>query len=155
MDFKPPFQQTCKAILLQNSTHEALSSHDDDKVSLVEECELPLIDLSHLNLGHFEGDKCMNEIAQAASQWGFFQVVNHGVSQEVIKSMQNEQKRLFHKPFAEKVEKNFLNYRWGNPQATCLRQFLWSEAFHISLNEIPTMNDLHKSLKYVLLLFHL
>ncbi|KAM1804790.1 hypothetical protein ACFX12_030618 [Malus domestica] len=152
MDFKPPFQQICKAILLQNSTHEALSSHDDDKISLVEECELPLIDLSHLNLGHFEGDKCMNEIAQAASQWGFFQVVNHGVSQEIIKSMQNEQRRLFHKPFAEKVEKNFLNsssncYRWGNPQATCLRQFSWSEAFHISVTEIPTMNDHHNSLR--------
>ncbi|CAN6691269.1 unnamed protein product [Malus baccata var. baccata] len=153
MDFEPPFQQTWKAILLQNSSHEALlESHDYDKLSLAEECELPLIDLSHLNLGHLERDKCMNDIAQAANQWGFFQVVNHGVSQKVIKSMQYEQKRLFHMPFAEKVEKNFLNlssncYRWGNPQATCLRQFLWSEAFHISLNEIPTMNDLHKSLK--------
>ncbi|ONI13127.1 hypothetical protein PRUPE_4G204600 [Prunus persica] len=145
MDFEPPFQGTCKT-LLQNPTHY------HDKLSDVDECELPVIDLNNLNFGHTEREKIVSEVAQAASQWGFFQVVNHGVSQEVVNNMQYEQKRLFRQPFPKKVENNLLNlsansYRWGNPEATCLKQFSWSEAFHISTTEIPTMRTEHKSLR--------
>ncbi|PQQ16214.1 hypothetical protein Pyn_17050 [Prunus yedoensis var. nudiflora] len=145
MDFEPPFQGTCKT-LLQNATHY------HDKLSDVDECELPVIDLNNLNFGHTEREKCVSEVAQAARQWGFFQVVNHGVSQEVVNNMQYEQKRLFRQPFPKKVENNLLNlsansYRWGNPEATCLKQFSWSEAFHISTTEIPTMRTEHKSLR--------
>lgn len=150
MDFEPPFQGTCKT-LLQNPTHY------HDKLSDVDECELPVIDLNNLNFGHIEREKCVSEVAQAARQWGFFQVVNHGVSQEVVNNMQYEQKRLFRQPFPKKVENNLLNlsansYRWGNPEATCLKQFSWSEAFHISTTEIPTMRTEHKSLRYVLII---
>ncbi|BBH01925.1 gibberellin 2-oxidase 8 [Prunus dulcis] len=114
MDFEPPFQGTCKT-LLQNPTRY------HDKLSDVDQCELPVIDLNNLNFGHTEREKIVHEVAQAASQWGFFQVVNHG----------------FHRKF----------YRWGNPEATCLKQFSWSEAFHISTTEIPTMSTEHKSLR--------
>ncbi|KAM5585738.1 gibberellin 2-beta-dioxygenase 8-like [Rosa sericea] len=144
MDFEPPFQGACKS-LLQNSPII-------DKFPEVEECELPVIDLTDLDSDHRNRDKCMNEIAEAASQWGFFQVVNHGISPEVLNSIRDEQKKVFHQPFDKKIEQRFLNlspisYRWGNPKATCLRQFSWSEAIHISMADIPSMNEQHKSLR--------
>lgn len=146
MDFEPPFQGACKSFL-QNTTK--INKHPE-----VEECELPVIDLSHLNFDPMNREKCINEIAEAASQWGFFQVVNHGISQEVLNSIKDEQKKVFHQPYTKKIAQSFLNlspnsYRWGNPQATCLRQFSWSEAFHISMADIPSMNE-HKSLRYAL-----
>ncbi|KAK9938392.1 hypothetical protein M0R45_015135 [Rubus argutus] len=109
MDFEPPFQRACKSFL-QNTTK--INKHPE-----VEECELPVIDLSHLNFDPMNREKCINEIAEAASQWGFFQVVNHGISQEVLNSIKDEQKK-----------------------------FSWSEAFHISMADIPSMNE-HKSLR--------
>uniref|UniRef100_A0A251ULT8 Putative oxoglutarate/iron-dependent dioxygenase n=1 Tax=Helianthus annuus TaxID=4232 RepID=A0A251ULT8_HELAN len=109
------------------------------------EHELPLIDLSCLNQDGFRSEECKREIAEAAQQWGFFQVVNHGVSSEILENMRCEQVKAFKKPFQEKVngirEFDFLagNYRWGTPSATCLRQLAWSEAFHVPLTHISTM----------------
>jgi len=94
----------------------------------------------------------MKEIAEAASKWGFFQVVNHGISQELLKSLEFEQKKLFYQPFLNKSEKfNFSSlsaktYRWGNPYATNLRQLSWSEAFHFYASDISWM-DQHQSLR--------
>ncbi|KAG4386061.1 hypothetical protein GLYMA_12G214000v4 [Glycine max] len=114
--------------------------------------ELPLIDLGQLSLGHVEREDCMREICEAARTWGFFQVVNHGVSQELLQSLRHEQVEVFRTPFARKSRESFLNlpaarsYRWGNPSATNLRQISWSEAFHMFLPDIARM-DQHQSLR--------
>lgn len=121
--------------------------HHHKSNSAVEEFELPLINLSHLLSPHeMERDKCVTEIVCAARDWGFFQVVNHGISEEVFNNMNYEQKKVFHQPFEKKVQKNFQNlspdsYRWGNPKATCLKQLSWSEAFHISMADLSGMNE--------------
>ncbi|XP_062077801.1 gibberellin 2-beta-dioxygenase 8-like isoform X2 [Humulus lupulus] len=91
-------------------------------------------------------ESCIREIVDAASNWGFFEVVNHGIPEQVLKCMKHEQKKVFHQPFLEKSQKNVLNlspnsYRWGNPKATCLNQLSWSEAIHISLTDISKMNN--------------
>ncbi|KAF3975235.1 hypothetical protein CMV_001507 [Castanea mollissima] len=140
MDYEPPFQETYKSFL-QNSFDES----EDKNLFMVEECELPLINLSQLNLEQLGRDKCIKEIAQAARQWGFFQVVNHGVPQEILNNLQYEQKMVFHLPFEKKAEEKFLNlstnsYRWGNPEATSLKQVPWSETLHISLADISRMD---------------
>ncbi|KAL0000931.1 hypothetical protein SO802_014712 [Lithocarpus litseifolius] len=140
MDYEPPFQETYKNFL-QNSFDES----EDKNLFMVEECELPLINLSQLNLEQLERDKCIKEIAQAARQWGFFQVVNHGVPQDILNNLQYEQKMVFHLPFEKKAEEKFLNlstnsYRWGNPEATSLKQVPWSETLHISLADISRMD---------------
>ena len=147
MDYEPPFQETYKNFL-QNSFDES----EDKNLFMVEECELPLINLSQLNLEQLERDKCIKEIAQAARQWGFFQVVNHGVPQEILNNLQYEQKMVFHLSFEKKAEEKFLNlstnsYRWGNPEATSLKQVPWSETLHISLADISRM-DKRNSLRY-------
>ncbi|KAL5538963.1 hypothetical protein UlMin_045326 [Ulmus minor] len=144
MDFDPPFHETYKT-LFQNSLDLA-----DDKLSCtntVEKFELPMINLNHLNSkSQQKREKCMHEIVKAASNWGFFQVVNHGIPEEILKNISYEQKKLFHQPFKKKVENNFLNlpansYRWGNPKANSLRQLNWSEAFHLSVTDITRINE--------------
>jgi gibberellin 2-oxidase len=148
MDYEPPFLETYKT-LLQSTNFNDISNY---KSSMVEKCEIPQIDLSRLNIGHLERKECMKEITEAAKKWGFFQVVNHGVSQEVIKSMQFEQMKVFRMPFGIKSQENFLNlpsrsYRWGNPSANNPKQLMWSEALHMFLPDIAKMNQ-HKSLRY-------
>ncbi|CAK7338365.1 unnamed protein product [Dovyalis caffra] len=146
----PPFHEKYKP-LFNNCV--ILSKHKDDFLMNVdEECELPLIDLQRLTLNYSEREQCVKEMRQAAREWGFFQVVNHWVPQEILKSIQLEQRKAFHHPFSKKAEENILNlsansYRWGNPRATCLRQLSWSEAFHIPLTDSSRIGDAYKSLR--------
>ncbi|XP_057457440.1 gibberellin 2-beta-dioxygenase 8-like [Lotus japonicus] len=146
MDYEPPFMETYKTLVQKH-----IGDSKNDSVSVVETCELPLIDLSRLALEHPERDECMREISEAASHWGFFQGVNHGISQELLESMQYEQRKVFYQPFVNKCSESVFGlsaktYRWGNPSATNLRQLSWSEAFHFPLTDISRM-DQHMSLR--------
>ncbi|KAJ1393181.1 Non-heme dioxygenase N-terminal domain [Sesbania bispinosa] len=79
----------------------SIDDHDiRNKSSMMEGCEIPLIDLSRLNHDPLEREECMNEITEAAREWGLFQVVNHGVSQELLQSLMFEEIEVFHRPFA-------------------------------------------------------
>ncbi|KAK6133360.1 hypothetical protein DH2020_032899 [Rehmannia glutinosa] len=143
----PPFEQTYKN-LFNNITPQK----NFPELSAVEECELPLIDLSRLNLGEIERRACKKQIAVASREWGFFQVINHGISREILEKMRGEQVKLFKKPFHEKMNYKDLNfsagsYRWGTPSATCLKQLSWSEAFHVSLSDVLGSGGLD-SLRY-------
>ncbi|KAL4278568.1 hypothetical protein GQ457_03G011140 [Hibiscus cannabinus] len=102
----------------------ALSSHstrcDDPRSQLiVKECRLPLIDLS----GSSRRDEmvrqaCVEAICGASSEWGFFQVLNHGISLRLVEKMRSEQ------------------VKWESPSATCPKQFSWSKAFHVPLTKV-------------------
>ncbi|XP_061341814.1 gibberellin 2-beta-dioxygenase 8-like [Gastrolobium bilobum] len=152
MDYEPPFLETYKTLLASSlGIGVGISDIRNDTSSVVERYELPLIDLGRLNLDQLEREECMKEISEAARKWGFFQVVNHGVSQEMLKSLQFELMEVFHRPFANKSQDNFLNltarsYNWGNLSATNMKQLSWSEAFHMLLPDIARMNQ-HKSMR--------
>ncbi|KAG5236717.1 hypothetical protein OIU77_014327 [Salix suchowensis] len=108
-------------------------------VVMKECCQLPLIDLGCLNsTTERERLACAEAICRASSEWGFFQVVNHGISPELVRNMRREQVKLFQTPFDKKATCGVLNnsYRWGTPTATCPKQFSWSEAFHIPLSKV-------------------
>ncbi|KAL2331578.1 hypothetical protein Fmac_019159 [Flemingia macrophylla] len=151
MDYEPPLLEIYKTLLQ--------ASLDDDDVDVgihtsqkPDWCELPLIDLSKLSLGHHEREECMEEMSGAAKTWGFFQILNHGVSQELLQILRCEQLEVFRTPFAHKSSGNFLNlparsYRWGNPSATNFRQLPWSEALHMFLPDIARMDYQHQSLR--------
>ncbi|XP_052151269.1 gibberellin 2-beta-dioxygenase 6 [Oryza glaberrima] len=103
------------------------------------ERDLPMVDLERLTRGGAgERKACAGAMARAASEWGFFQLTNHGVSRELMEEMRREQARLFRLPFETKEKAGLLNgsYRWGNPTATSLRHLSWSEAFHVPLASI-------------------
>ncbi|KAK6230360.1 hypothetical protein QUC31_001878 [Theobroma cacao] len=144
MAVEPPFFEKYKAILQSSAEMEKFPM-----VEVCEEIELPLIDLSGLNLGPFERQKCIEQMAEASSEWGFFQIVNHGIPEELLDRLKSEQMKVFHRPFDKKAGKNFLNlsaqsYRWGNPLATSLRNLSWSEALHISLKDVSRMDESNK-----------
>ncbi|CAN1840768.1 Gibberellin 2-beta-dioxygenase 6 [Linum perenne] len=107
--------------------------------AVMEECQLPLIDLSKLSsCDESERAGCAASICRASSEWGFFQVVNHGIDLDLVRKMRREQVNLFQLPFERKASSGLLNnsYRWGTPTATCPKQFSWSEAFHVPLSMI-------------------
>ncbi|XP_062160471.1 gibberellin 2-beta-dioxygenase 8 [Alnus glutinosa] len=141
MESDPPFHEAYKCLF--DKTIETNTNGDkENELVIVEECELPLIDLGRLGLAEAEREECKAEIARASREWGFFQVVNHGISREILEKMRFEQERVFKHPFDKKTkEDKYLNfsagsYRWGTPSATCLGQLSWSEAFHIPLINI-------------------
>ncbi|XP_050383079.1 protein SRG1-like [Argentina anserina] len=61
--------------------------------------EVPTIDLSLLLKGHEEE---LDKLDQACKEWGFFQVVNHGVATEVTKGLKDAAEKFFELPLEEK-----------------------------------------------------
>lgn len=153
--------------LLRNYTKLVCQSESDHKDKLKisfdhsknEECELPLIDLSGLRSEREEErESCAMAICRASSEWGFFQVVNHGISIELLRKMRREQVKLFEAPFESKENCGLFNnsYRWGNRTATSPKQFSWSEAFHVPLTKISDQHCCGEftSLRYVLIIIY-
>lgn len=131
----PPLQHHYRA-LVQKSAELARHTH---RPVIIKECEVPVIDLDGLE-SCVEGERqaCCAAICKAASEWGFFQVVNHGISRELLRRMRREEVKLFDMPFEKKATCGLLNhsYRWGTPTATRPSHFSWSEAFHIPFTNI-------------------
>ncbi|CAA7389728.1 unnamed protein product [Spirodela intermedia] len=74
---------------LEKPTAEALATSLD----------VPVIDLSLLSSGH-EGER--RYLDSACKDWGFFQIVNHGISEEVIRQMRAAASGFFDLPIEEK-----------------------------------------------------
>lgn len=164
--FEPPLAQTISTLLKEGSpeiSNDNPKSPVETQVFEDQDCheftDLPLIDISRLSLeeGRPERKACEREIAKAARDWGFFQIVNHGIPARVLEEMKEEQKEVFRQPFevkragAGKLQSlGADSYRWGNPTATCLRQLSWSEAFHIPITDIARIED--ESLRYIYIL---
>lgn len=69
------------------------------------EVNIPVIDLSNLYTNKEESgvrEETMSLISRACSEWGFFQVVNHGVSQELMSRTREVWREFFHLPVEEK-----------------------------------------------------
>jgi non-haem dioxygenase in morphine synthesis N-terminal len=132
---EPPLVHSYQALLQNNDLHSSLKNQN----IFVQEIDLPLIDLCNLQSENRQKKLlCAKEIVNAATEWGFFQVLNHGISLELLEKIKREQVKLFRLPFEKKVSSGILNdsYRWGNPTATSVSQFSWSEAFHVPLEKI-------------------
>ncbi|KAH7664337.1 gibberellin 2-oxidase protein [Dioscorea alata] len=132
----PPFASQYKAFFYDlNKVQQHLNNQDHE---VKEECELPLIDLRSLKSNDKdERHTCMQVMAKASSEWGFFQVLNHEISPTLLGEIRNEQIKMFKMPFEKKATGLLSDsYRWGTPTATSVTQFSWSEAFHVPLNRI-------------------
>lgn len=120
--FDPPFQEFYKKLF----DNEVKIMYDINFLDVAEERELPLIDLSQLNIEQ-EEEKCKREIAKASQEWGFFQVINHGISSQVLEKMRYEQMKVFKRPFEDKAnghpDLNFSLYPQHNDETTCHEDF--------------------------------
>ncbi|PIN07406.1 Iron/ascorbate family oxidoreductase [Handroanthus impetiginosus] len=136
VESNPPLAQDFYRIPHQYSEKTTLVKNKDQYEKFD---ELPLIDLKGLtSRDNGERAKCATEIARASTEWGFFQVVNHGIGEKLLNRMRIEQMKLFHASFSKKSTCGLLNnsYRWGTPAATSPDYFSWSEAFHVPLTKI-------------------
>lgn len=72
--------------------------------------EIPIIDLSVLSSPD-ETRKVVSEIGHACKNWGFFQVINHGVPLELARKIEEVAKTFFELPAEEKkkVKRDMLN----------------------------------------------
>uniref|UniRef100_A0A0D6QSZ2 Fe2OG dioxygenase domain-containing protein n=1 Tax=Araucaria cunninghamii TaxID=56994 RepID=A0A0D6QSZ2_ARACU len=68
---------------------------------------IPVIDLSPLNSispEEINVEPLINQIEKACREWGFFQVINHDVSLELIRWLQSEAAKFFSLPLQEKLK---------------------------------------------------
>ncbi|KAI4992942.1 hypothetical protein ZWY2020_007255 [Hordeum vulgare] len=133
----PPLADSYRALLCRGELEGGGAVPVESPAML--ERDLPIIDLKLLaSRDARESKACADAMARAASEWGFFQVVNHGVGLELLEEMRREQAKLFRLPFGTKDKAGLLNgsYRWGNPTATSLGQLSWSESFHVPLPSV-------------------
>ncbi|CAK9185335.1 unnamed protein product [Ilex paraguariensis] len=82
--------------------------------------KIPVIDLSLLSNGHEEE---LKKLDQALKEWGFFQVVNHGVSERVLQGMKNAAAGFFNLPLDEK---NKFSMPSNDIQCKGMGMLMWS-----------------------------
>lgn len=124
----------------------------------VEDANIPIIDLECLNeynnyqdcKNNNHGDKktlILGQISEACREWGFFQIVNHGVSPELLDKTREVWHRFFHLPMEMKQiyansPKTYEGYgsRLGVQQGAILD---WGDYFY--LHYLPlTLKDYNK-----------
>ncbi|CAI0418407.1 unnamed protein product [Linum tenue] len=73
-------------------------SSDDEYV------QVPVIDMSKLDDGDDDDDVELAKLHSACRDWGFFQVINHGIAEEVILKMKADIEEFFNQPMQVKME---------------------------------------------------
>lgn len=63
---------------------------------------LPFVDLANLNGGGDSEADTLKDIAKACEEWGFFQVVNHGIPATVIEGTRQAARQFFELPMVDK-----------------------------------------------------
>ncbi|PON49206.1 Non-heme dioxygenase N-terminal domain containing protein [Parasponia andersonii] len=104
------------------------------KPTMVEADGVPLIDLSR------PIEDVVREIGAACSEWGFFQVINHGVPKETRRRIESAAREFFSMPLEEKRrfsrdEVNVLGY-YDKEHTKNVRD--WKEVFDFNVED-PTL----------------
>ncbi|CAI0381937.1 unnamed protein product [Linum tenue] len=63
--------------------------------------QLPVIDLHKLSTSHHD-DEELDRLHNASKHWGFFQLINHGVSESLVDRVKAEVEGFFNLPMEEK-----------------------------------------------------
>ncbi|XWS62104.1 hypothetical protein CRYUN_Cryun07bG0182200 [Craigia yunnanensis] len=74
---------------------------ESDVVSIDESLKIPMIDMSKL-----DHDDEQKKLHLACKDWGFFQLINHGLGDEVIEKMKIDVQEFFKLPSEEKILPN-------------------------------------------------
>ncbi|KAL6270291.1 hypothetical protein ACE6H2_027202 [Prunus campanulata] len=112
------------------------------KLSATEAVGIPLIDLSPLNssdnISHPKAiEGVVREIGNACKEWGFFQVINHGVLLDKCKKIKAAARKFFAQPLEEKKkitrdEKSLFGY-YDTEHTKNVRD--WKEVFDFVVEE--------------------
>ncbi|KAL2336288.1 hypothetical protein Fmac_010734 [Flemingia macrophylla] len=88
---------------------------------------IPIVDLQDPNHSHI-----VQNIAHACRNYGFFQIVNHGIPEEVVSKMVNVSKEFFRLPESERMK----NYSDDPSKATRL-----STSFNVKTEKVSNWRD--------------
>ncbi|XP_009342690.2 protein DMR6-LIKE OXYGENASE 2-like [Pyrus x bretschneideri] len=115
------------------------------KLSIAEVEGIPLIDLSPISSPDSATDpklveEIVREIGNACREWGFFQVINHGVVLDKLRKIETAARKFFALPLEEKRkirrdEKSVLGY-YDSERTKNVRD--WKEVFDFTVEE-PTL----------------
>ncbi|KAM5549106.1 protein DMR6-LIKE OXYGENASE 2-like [Rosa sericea] len=115
------------------------------KLSIIEAEGIPLIDLSAINSPNSISDpeaieRIVREVGNACKEWGFFQVINHGVSSDKLQKIEASAKKFFALPLEEKRKikrdlNNVLGY-FDTENTKNIRD--WKEVFDFDVED-PTL----------------
>ncbi|XP_054804031.1 codeine O-demethylase-like [Prosopis cineraria] len=113
--------------------------------TLTDAAPIPILDMNHLLSGeHTETE--LQILHSACGDWGIFQVLNHGVSEEELENIRNEIEGFFRLPLQEKIK---FKIRPGDVEGygTVIRsqdqKQDWCDRFYM------TVNPLHKRKPYL------
>lgn len=89
-------QRACLATLPERYIRDG----DDrpDSMNVRAHAHIPVIDVGELQRGEEE----LNKLKLACEEWGFFQVVNHGIEEELLDAMEKVAREFFMLPLEEK-----------------------------------------------------
>lgn len=120
---------------------------------------IPVIDLQHLNGDDMKlREETLRRVSEACREWGFFQVLNHGVSHELMRSAREGWREFFQQPLEvkEKYANSPVTYegygsRLGVKKGAILD---WSDYFFLhympcSLRNQDKWPSLPTSLRYI------
>lgn len=118
---------------------------DLDQSSLSEKSEskiLPLIDLDGINRSSEIRPEIVEKIRSASEKWGFFQIVNHGIPEDVLDEMRDGVRRFFEQDdqvkrqfYTRDITQSFVYnaYFALNPRTACN----WRDSFTCSMAPHP------------------
>ncbi|GMH19431.1 hypothetical protein Nepgr_021272 [Nepenthes gracilis] len=66
------------------------------------ESQLPIIDMERLTCLDFKGSEELEKLDRACKDWGFFQLINHGVNSSLITKVKHGIEEFFNLPIEEK-----------------------------------------------------
>jgi len=98
---------------------------------------------------HAEGelDKLVRDFAEACARHGFFIVTNHGISEELLRGLEDDMATFFHSPQEEKrrIKRTANNSRgFADDELTKQRQD-WKELLDVGHKPFPSLADDHPS----------
>ncbi|PUZ40155.1 hypothetical protein GQ55_9G401800 [Panicum hallii var. hallii] len=123
-------------IRLEETAEEVIDGHDISS-------SIPIIDLNKLLDPQSSKEECA-KLGSACKQWGFFQLINHGVPDEVICNFRNDMTEFFKQPLeAKKVYSmepgNLEGY--GQHFVVSEKQKLdWADMFYLMLRPSDSRN---------------
>ncbi|KAL2900130.1 Protein SRG1 [Bienertia sinuspersici] len=125
--------------LLQDGTvpEKYLQQFEDD-TRLNQDCPLPLMDglIIDCSLLSSSSPKELEKIRSVLSTWGCFQLVNHGMTSEMLDEVRDMSKQFFRLPLEEKEKyssKGDSLEGYGNDNAIRDGNFNWNDKLHLQV----------------------
>ncbi|GMN43406.1 hypothetical protein TIFTF001_012607 [Ficus carica] len=99
----PSVQELAKQPLTEIPPRYSHSAFQESPVVSSDNSSIPIVDLDRLATGSsVDHDSELQRLHSACSEWGFFQIINHGISTSLLEKFRTEIVNLFKLPFEEK-----------------------------------------------------